>query len=258
MDIATIAGLIAGVGVICGAIFMSGGFAMFVDIPSIVIVLGGTFASTLMKFPLGHVIGSVKVALKAFLYKAENPRDLIDIAVELAGVVRKEGMLGLEGKPMENVFFQRGLLFCIEGQKAEFIRQVLTQDMDLTIERHDVGRKIFAAVGDTAPAMGMIGTLIGLVAMLANLNDPSAIGPAMAVALLTTLYGALIANLFAIPIAAKLGIRSNEERLNKALIVETFLGLQSGQSPRALEEALLSYLPQSKRQEEEVVETGSE
>ena len=111
MDIATIAGLIAGVGVICGAIFMSGGFAMFVDIPSIIIVLGGTFASTLMKFPLGHVIGSVKVALKAFLYKAENPRDLIDTAVELAGVVRKEGMLGLEGKPMENVFSSVGYSF---------------------------------------------------------------------------------------------------------------------------------------------------
>ncbi len=258
MDLATIIGLVAGIGVICGAILMGGGFGMYVDMPSIIIVLGGTCAATLMKFPLGHVSGSLKIALKAFLHKAENPRDLIDTAVELAGVVRKQGMLGLEGKPMDNVFFQRGLFFCIEGQKAEFIRQVLTQDMDLTIERHDMGKKIFSAVGDTAPAMGMIGTLIGLVAMLANLNDPSAIGPAMAVALLTTLYGALIANLFALPIAAKLGIRSHEERLNKALIVETVLGLQAGQSPRALEEVLLSYLPQSKRQEEEVVEAGSE
>ena len=259
MDIATIVGLVAGMGVICGAILMSGGFGMFVDIPSIIVVLGGTFAATLMKFPLSHVIGSIKVALKAFLHKAENPRDLIDTAAELAGVVRKEGMLGLEGRPVENVFFQRGLTFCIEGQKAEFIRQVLTQDMDLTIERHDLGKKIFSAVGETSPAMGMIGTLIGLVAMLANLSDPSAIGPAMAVALLTTLYGALIANLFALPIAAKLGIRSNEERLNRALIVETVLGLQSGQSPRALEEVLLSYLPQSKRQdEEEIVGPGSE
>ena len=243
MDIATIIGLVGAAGIISAAILMGGSFGMFIDIPSVLVVFGGTFMTTLIRFPLGHVIGSIKVALKAFLHKAEDPKELIKTAVELAGIVRKESMLDLEGKPLENIFFQRGLTFCIEGQTVEFIRQVLSQDMDLTIERHKTGQKIFMALGDAAPAMGMIGALIGLVAMLANLSGPSAIGPARAVALLTTLYGAAI--------AGKLGVRSNEERLNKVLIFETVLGLQSGHSPRALEGVLMSYLPQGQRESAE-------
>ena len=247
MDLATLLGLIGAIGAIAVSIAMGGSAGMFINIPSVFIVVGGTFAVTLMKFPLSTTLGSFKVAMKAFLYRSEKPDDIIAQSVELAGVARKNGLLGLEQVEIKNTFLKRGIQLVVDGHEQELVRKMLSKDINLTIERHEEGQAIFKAIGDVAPAMGMIGTLIGLVQMMANMEDPKSIGPAMAVALLTTLYGAVIANAIALPIADKLAHRSKEERLNKSLIVESISAIQEGLNPRVMEDFLKTYLPGNKR-----------
>ena len=247
MDLATLIGLLGAFSIILAAILIGGSAIIFLNIPALLIVGGGTIFAVLMKFPMGHFFGAFKVAMKAFFNKGEDPAKLIQEGVELANIARKEGVLGLEGREINNEFLQRGIQLCVDGHDPAFVRNMLAKDINLTIERHDNGQAIFKSIGDVAPAMGMIGTLIGLVQMLSAMDDPKAIGPAMAVALLTTLYGAVIANAFALPIADKLGYRSGEERLNKALILETISSIQEGLNPRVMEELLKTYLPVSKR-----------
>ena len=249
MDIATLVGLIGAVVVISLAILLGGDFGTFVNIPSLTIVIGGTFGATLARISLGQFFGSFKVGLKSFLHKSVAPNSLIEEAVELSNIARKEGILALEGREIAHPFLKKGIDLCIDGHSPEIVQRMLSKDINLALERHDVGIKMFKAIGDAAPAMGMIGTLIGLVQMLSAMDDPKAIGPAMAVALLTTLYGAIIANAFALPIADKLSHRSQEERLNKALILETIGSIQEGLNPRIMEELLKTYLPAGKRDE---------
>lgn len=251
MDIATLLGILGAVIVIVGAIFLGGDVVMFINVPSIVVVFGGTIAVTLTKVSLKHFLGSFKVGLKAFFHKSSNPEALIEEAVELATVARKEGMLALEGKEIVHPFLAKGISLCIDGHPPEIVQEMLSKDINLTIERHDIGVTMFKGVGDAAPAMGMIGTLIGLVQMLSNMEDPKSIGPAMAVALLTTLYGAIIATAFALPIAEKLKHISKEERLNKHLALESISSIQAGVNPRVLKQMLSNFLPESKRQLEE-------
>jgi chemotaxis protein MotA len=211
------------------------------------IVIGGTFAVTLMRVTLGNFLGSFKIGLKGFFYKLDAPQYLIEESVELANVARKEGILALEGREISNSFLERGIGLCIDGHAPEIVNNLLTKDINMSIERHTIGADMFKAMAVYAPAMGMIGTLIGLVQMLANMSDPAAIGPAMAVALLTTLYGAIIANAFASPLAEKLILISGYEKLNKNLILESITGIQDGTNPRVLKQLLDAYLPESKR-----------
>jgi chemotaxis protein MotA len=189
--------------------------------------------------------------MKAFFAKTSPPEAIIQELVSLSHIARKEGLLKLEKQPVDDPFLKKAIMYCVDGHEPEFIQEVLDKEIELTIERHGQGRGIFTAVGDAAPAFGMIGTLIGLVGMLGNMKDPNSIGPAMAVALLTTLYGAIMANLVALPIADKLKRRSQEEELNKRLVVEGVLGLQKGLNPRVLEELLSTFLPPKKRAAEE-------
>jgi len=251
VDLATLLGLVGAMGAICGAIMLGGSAGMFVNVPSLIIVVGGTFAVTLMRFPLASTLGAFKVAMRAFLHKPESPSKLIEEGVELANVARKEGLLGLESVEVTNPFLKKGIQLAIDGHDPEFVSRVLSKDINMTIERHDRGQSIFKAIADAAPAMGMIGTLIGLVQMMSNMDDPKALGPAMAVALLTTLYGAVIANAIAQPIAEKLAIRSNEERTSQSLILETVTSIQEGLNPRVMEEMLKAYLPPGKRGDSE-------
>jgi len=247
LDIATLVGFIGGLGVIIGAIAAGGDVMMFIDVPSVLIVFVGTFMVTLMTLSIAEFLSSFKIAIKAFMNKNDDPVELIGKAFELADIARKNGLLALEDQEISNEFLQRGVGMCVDGLDAALVQKMLSRDMDLAIGRHQVGQGMWKAVGDAAPAMGMIGTLVGLVQMLANMADPAAIGPAMAVALLTTLYGAVIANAFALPLSAKLeGICINE-RLNKALILETIQSIQEGMNPRVLESLLKTYLPESKR-----------
>ena len=248
MDIATIVGLLGALGVIVMAIFLGGDLLGFIDIPSLIIVIGGTIFATLFRFTLAQFIGSFKVAMKSFMFKSIAPTDLIAEAVELANIARKEGVLALEGKEIGHPFLAKGIGLCIDGHPPEIVQKMLSKDINLTIERHEIGISMFKASGDAAPAMGMIGTLIGLVSMLANMDDPKTIGPSMAIALLTTLYGAIISNAVALPMADKLALRSKEEKLNKALILESISAIQDGTNPRVLEQILFTYLPESKRE----------
>ncbi len=245
VDLATLIGMIGGIGVMVAAILTGGRAGLFLDTASFLIVVGGTIAVTLIRFPLKTCFGGFKVAVKAFRVKIEPPLGIIKQAVELAAIVRREGLLALENQNVENVFFAKGLRLCVDGLEPDFVRKLLTEDMEKTIDRHESGQAMFKAMGDAGPAMGMIGTLIGLVQMLANMDDPKAIGPAMAIALLTTLYGSIVANLFALPIADKLSVRTNEEALNKALIIESISSIQEGRNPRVMEELLMSFLPGS-------------
>ena len=254
MDLATLLGLIITFGFIVGAIVSGGSFILFVNVPSILIVIGGSVAVVLMQFTVGQFFGAFKVGLKAFLHKSVDAAQLIEQAGVLANIARKEGMMALESQEIENPFLNKGIQLCVDGHPPDLVRKMLSKDISLTIQRHELGQKIFTALGDIAPAMGMIGTLIGLVQMLANMEDPKTIGPAMAVALLTTLYGAIIANAFALPIADKLALRSQEEKTNRTLILETISGIQEGMNPRVLEELLKAFLPEGQRDTGEAVD----
>lgn len=256
MDLATIIGLVGAFGIVGGAMALGGSILVFVNVPSILIVFVGSFMVVMMKFGLGQFLGSFKVALKAFVFKLESPQDLIATAVELATAARKEGLLALESMEINNKFMNQGVQYLVDGLDAETVRSTLNKDKNQTLERHDVGQKIFKAIADVGPAMGMIGTLVGLVQMLATMDDPKTIGPSMAVALLTTLYGAVLANMLASPIADKLALRSKEEELAKSLMIDAILGIQAGQNPRVIEELLKTYLPGSKREAE--AEGGAE
>jgi len=248
VDIATLLGIIGANAIIITAIALGGDVMGFVDIPSVFIVIGGTAFAMLMRTTLGQFLGSFKVAMGAFFAKSTPPNSLIEEAVELANIARREGILALEGREISHSFLQLGISMCIDGHPPEVVQKTLTKDINLTIQRQEAGYSMFKTAGDVAPAMGMIGTLVGLVQMLANMSDPKAIGPAMAVALLTTLYGAIIAHGFALPLAEKLKLRSTEEKLNKSLILESISGIQEGVNPRVLEQILMTYLPESQRQ----------
>lgn len=248
MDLATLIGFLTALGIVMASIVMGGDPMTFVNVPSLLVVVGGTIGAVMMKFTLGQFLGAFKVVLKAFLSKLDKPEDLIEQSVEMANEARKGGLLALEGKETPNEFMAKGIQLMVDGHEPEVIRQTLITDMNTAISRHEIGKKIFTSMGDTAPAMGMIGTLIGLVQMLSNMSDPKSIGPAMAVALLTTLYGAMIANIFALPLADKLGLRAQEERMVKSMIIDGLGGIQEGRNPRVIEELLKTYLPASKRE----------
>jgi len=207
MDIATILGLFGGLGVIVAAIVLGGSVGVFINVPSLVVVIGGTFMVTLLQISLAQFLGSFKVGLTAFMHKSTKPESLIEEAIELADVARKEGILALESKEISDPFLNDGVKLCIDGHSLEIVQKMLSRDINLALERHTIGITMFKSIAVAAPAMGMIGTLIGLVQMLANMDDPKSIGPAMAVALLTTLYGAIIANAVAGPIAANSSVR---------------------------------------------------
>lgn len=247
MDLATLIGLLACWAIVVYAMVLGGDPGMFVNIPSLLIVVGGALTAVLMKYELGQFLGAGKVAAKAFSFKISKPEELIDEVVELAGDARKNGLLALEGKEVSNDFLAKGIQLLVDGHDPDVVKTLLSKDMKLAEERHELGFSVFMQIGDVAPAMGMIGTLIGLVAMLANMDDPKAIGPAMAVALLTTLYGAMVANMFAIPVADKCKLRKEEEGRLKRMIIDALLSIQGGQNPRVIESILKTYLPESKR-----------
>ena len=247
MDLATLVGVLGAIGLLVMAMILAGDISMFIDTQSLIIVFGGSIFIVLSNYNMGQFFGIGKIIGKAFMFKLEKPEDLIEKSVEMADAARKGGFLALEEAEISNAFMQKGVDMLVDGHDADVVRATLQKDIDLTTERHETGAKMLMALADVAPAMGMIGTLIGLVAMLSNMDDPKSIGPAMAVALLTTLYGAFLANVIAIPLASKLELRLNEERLIQQLILDAVLGIQDGQNPRVIEGLLKNYLAESKR-----------
>ena len=254
MDLATLIGLVGAFGIVMASIMLGGSAGTFINTPSLLVVLGGTVLVAMMKFSLGQFLGAASIAVKAFLHKPSAPEELIETAVELAKTARQGGLLALEDAEVKDDFMNSGIGLLVDGHAADIVRSMLSKDLSLTLQRHTDGQAIFKAIGDVGPAMGMIGTLIGLVQMLANMDDPKQIGPAMAVALLTTLYGAILANMFALPIADKLAVRSKEESNSKSLIIDALLSIQAGQNPRVIESMLQTYLPKSQRAQEDDIE----
>jgi|TARA_R110000851_G_scaffold44082_2_gene108544 chemotaxis protein MotA len=248
VDLATLIGIIGAFAFIIGAMITSGGLGLFINVPSILIVVAGSLFVVMMKFNLKQFLGSIKIGMKAFMFKLDKPEDLIEQSVTMADAARKGGFLALEEAVITNSFMQKAIDMLVDGHDGEVVRNALEKDIALTEDRHKTGISIFKAMGDVAPAMGMIGTLVGLVAMLSNMDDPKSIGPAMAVALLTTLYGAIIANMIAIPMADKLSLRMNEELLNRNLIMDAVLAIQDGQNPRVIEGFLKNYLTEKSRE----------
>ncbi|MDD8059561.1 MULTISPECIES: flagellar motor protein PomA [Shewanella] len=247
MDLATLIGIIGAFAFIIGAMVTSGGIGLFIDVPSVLIVIMGSLFVVMMKFNLKQFLGSIKIGMKAFMFKIDKPEDLIEQSVTMADAARKGGFLALEEAVITNTFMQKAVDMLVDGHDGDVVRNALEKDISLTEERHKMGISIFKAMGDVAPAMGMIGTLVGLVAMLSNMDDPKSIGPSMAVALLTTLYGAIIANMIAIPMADKLSLRMGEELLNRNLIMDAVLAIQDGQNPRVIEGFLKNYLAEKQR-----------
>ncbi|MCY9845221.1 flagellar motor protein PomA [Vibrio caribbeanicus] len=247
MDLATLVGLIGGFAFVIMAMILGGSITMFIDVVSILIVVGGSIFVVMMKFTMGQFFGAGKIAGKAFMFKSDEPEDLIAKVVEMADAARKGGFLALEEMEITNSFMQKGIDLLVDGHDADVVRSALQKDISLTDERHDSGCNVFRAFGDVSPAMGMIGTLVGLVAMLSNMDDPKSIGPAMAVALLTTLYGAVLSNMIFFPIADKLSLRREQEKLNRRLIMDGVLAIQDGQNPRVIDSYLKNYLNEGKR-----------
>lgn len=250
MDIGSLAGVILGIGLILSSIMLQGAIGPFVSVSSILIVLGGTISATLISFNLSQVIGSAKIVRIAFMQsKHEEPKEVIDNIVKFAEKARREGLLALEAEAetLDDDFMKKGVELIVDGTDAELVREILETELSFLEERHRTGASIFDSMGASAPAFGMIGTLIGLILMLGNLSDPNAIGPGMATALITTLYGSFLANLLFIPIAGKLKLRSADEILNKQLVIEGILSIQAGENPRIVAEKMKAFLSPSSR-----------
>lgn len=252
MDIGTIVGIIMGCILVVVAILMGGGSGFF-DVPSIMVTVGGALSATLINFPLPKILGTMKVVRKAFSHKMDDHTDLYARIADFAVRARRDGILALENdiETMDDEFMRKGFQMAIDGNAADVIRHVLEGDIASMLERHTVGHNIFKALANYAPAFGMIGTLIGLVQMLQNLSDPNSIGAGMAVALLTTFYGALVANIIALPIAGKLEQRTDEEVALRRMILEGILSIQEGNSPRVVEEKLKCFLAPVQREKVE-------
>jgi chemotaxis protein MotA len=249
MDLATIIGLVVSIILVGTAIGLGGNPTMFVDVTSLMIVFGGTFGATFIRNPMSQVFGTVRVVARAFTTKIPATDLLLGEVLELAKKARKEGVLALEGAELKYDFFSKALSLCVDGLKEEEMRSILETDMRATAQRHQRGQEILQGMGSAAPAFGMIGTLIGLVQMLAAMSDPSQIGPAMAVALLTTLYGALVANVFCLPLADKLKVRAQEEQLSMRVCLEGVIGISQGVNPSSLDQQLQSFIAPRSRPE---------
>lgn len=245
MDFSTIIGLIVGAGLMIWAITGKSDLSTFMDLGSVAIVFGGGISAVLISFPIGNIIGVMKVVKNCFFTKVTNPKELIADMVKYAEVARRDGILALENATTEirDPFLVSGIQMAVDGTDPDQIESILLSDLEAVEARHADGKAIFDGFGRYAPAFGMIGTLIGLVIMLQNMDDPSKIGPAMAVALLTTLYGALAANLVALPLADKLAIRSRDETAVKMIIIKGVMAIQSGDNPRIVEQKLKTFLP---------------
>ena len=251
MDIATIIGVVLGFAVVLSAIVIGGGWQSFVHIPSLAITIGGMLCATLIHFSLPQFLGIFSVVKKTIVTKIPSPSQLIQNMVNFAAINRRDGALALEQEihKISDLFFILGLQMLVDGQDPEAIRDLMSLEIENLRDRHSTGKKILEFMGAAAPAFGMVGTLIGLVQMLKNLSSPDQIGAGMAVALLTTFYGAFSANLIFIPLAGKLGIYSKAETTAMEMIVEGVCAIAQGDNPTTIREKMQAFVSQSRREE---------
>ncbi len=250
MDIATVIGLVSGFTLVIITIVMGGNVAIFINPPSMMLVVGGTIAATLINFPLSDIVTVFNVTRNAFIQRSTSCEMLIQKLVEFATIARREGILALESHASDagDEFLQKSVQLAIDGTAPELIKDILTTEIAFMEDRHAMGQSILSAMATFAPAFGMIGTLIGLVTMLATMDDPSSIGGGMAIALLTTLYGAILANLIFLPCVGKLKVRTAAELLQKEVVIEGILSIQSGDNPRVVEQKLKAFVAPTVRE----------
>lgn len=250
MDIGTVLGIILAVAAVLAGIILGGGsIGAMIDVTSILVVCVGTIGATVISFPLARMLKLHSVILKSIFSKPSDVPATIKDLVSYAEVARREGILSLENviSDMRDPFIVRGIKMAVDGTDPELIRTIMETELESLMDRHAAAKLILDTIGKYAPAYGMIGTLMGLIFMLKNMDDPSTIGGGMAVALITTLYGAMIANMFTGPIAEKLAARDSEEVLAKTVIIAGVMAIQSGDNPRVVENKLLTYLPPAER-----------
>lgn len=259
MDLGTILGLIVGtIAIVLSIVIGNGGdpgaMLSYIDGPSVFIVLGGTLAALFISHPIGDLKRMLSVAMNSLRSRNHNTYDLIERIVQYSDMARRNGLLSIEHAldAGDDPFLRGGLRYAVDGMDRDQIKESMEAELENVLARHESGKQFFDNIRDFGPAYGMLGTLIGLVGMLKNLSDPKAIGPNMAIALLTTMYGTILANFVGGPIGNKLAIRNAEERLNKEIIIQGVLGIQAGENPRALKSRLLIYLSPRLRGEEEV------
>ncbi len=248
MDLATLIGLVGSAAVIVGAMLLGGSLSAFFNVPSIIVVFGGTLMVTLAHQKMGRVLGLMGV-VKNTLFDRQQPVDaLIPLIVSLAQKARKEGLVSLEGEDIADAFMARGIRLGVDGLSPELVTDTLSSELSALKKRHEYGHKILRFMAATAPSMGMIGTLIGLVQMLRTLDDPSAIGPSMAVALLTTLYGAVLAFVVFNPLAEKLESRTKDEVAAKSLVIAGVASILAGDNSMAIQSKLEAFLAPAQRE----------
>ncbi|MBC7351101.1 MAG: MotA/TolQ/ExbB proton channel family protein [Thermogutta sp.] len=255
MDIASVIGILGGFLLIVVSIAIAPGASAkaFIDYPSIMMVVGGAIAALLTSMPLRDVLKIGGVIKKVFFNKSDDVSALIQQIVSLAETARRDGLLALENRLPEisDPFIVLGVQMAVDGTRPEVMEDILRTEMDAVAARHQTGKLLFDQIGKFAPAFGMIGTLVGLIIMLGNMSDPNAIGPGMAVALLTTLYGAIVANVVALPMAEKLGHLSREEQIRMEIVVRGIMAIQAGENPRVIEQKLRTFVPPKARKQQD-------
>ena len=254
MDISTVIGLTLVIGAIIGSILSSGDLGAFIDVPSVLVVGLGVIGATFIKWPLEIVKKLVQIVMKSIFFTPADPKSTIEEIGTLADTARRESVFALEKVEVDDQFLKKAMTLAADNRPPEVIQSILQLEIDAMEERHKTGIDVLDGIGADGPAFGMIGTLIGLVIMLGNLSDQAAIGPAMAVALLTTFYGAVLANAFALPLKNKIQIRSKNEILKMNIIVAGTLGIVAGENPRLIKEKLSAFLPPSERDQEDAGE----
>lgn len=248
MDITTWIGVISGIVFIVVGINIGGSLLDFYDFPSIMITLGGTLAATLVNFPLSQLRNLGRVLKKVLINKKEDVSEGINQILELAIMARREGILSLESyfDQIDNPFVRKGIMLIVDGTNPELVKSMMETELYYLEERHEQNRRIFESMASYAPAFGMVGTLIGLINMLKNLDRPETLGPGMAVALITTFYGVILANMVFLPIAGKLKEKTQNEILYKEVMLEGILSIQAGENPRIIENKLNAFIKDKK------------
>lgn len=251
MDLSTIVGLVGGVILVIVSMVLAASVGIFMDFTSIVIVIGGASFATLIRWPINNYIVGLKAIVKTILSTPADRKELIDVIIQLAQTARKESILALEKVTVEEPFLAKGVRYLVDGYPPESINDMLELEIEAKTDRHKDGRGLTEHMAEACPAWGMIGTVIGLIVIMANLSDPNAIGPGIAVALITTLYGAITANLVFAPLASKLKFRSAEETGTMNMILEGVNSIAKGENPKVIRQKLEAYIPPKEREGDE-------
>lgn len=247
MDLASLSGIILGMGLIVSAIIMGGSSYLFINLEGIMIVFGGTIAATLFTFQLRDVVTAFRAAFFVFSSRREDPNDMVSTMIELCTLTRRQGLMALSKLEIESAFLNKACNMIADGSKEDMIRDTLQIEIESMKQRHSIVQEVFTQMGVYSPSFGMIGTLIGLIQMMNTLNDPSKVGPSMAIALITTFYGALFANMFFLPIAGKLKSQTKMEVIKLEIISEGAVSILDNNNPMLVYEKLSSFIPSKLR-----------